>query len=116
MNFQEYFGFTEEEVRDLCIKNKNMKYQELERWYNGYMTATGLKIYNPRSVVLALSNNYCQSYWTNTGAMDEVLEYLKYNVLKVKDDVIKMVNGEVSKIVKSSETMLKSTRLLQNSI
>ncbi|MGL6106648.1 AAA family ATPase, partial [Romboutsia sp.] len=92
--FEEYFGFTEEEVRDLCIKNKNMKYQELERWYNGYMTATGLKIYNPRSVVLALSNNYCQSYWTNTGAMDEVLEYLKYNILEVRDDVIKMVNGE----------------------
>ncbi|MGL4912491.1 MAG: AAA family ATPase [Romboutsia sp.] len=92
--FEEYFGFTEEEVRDLCIKNKNMKYQELESWYNGYMTATGLKIYNPRSVVLALSNNYCQSYWTNTGAMDEVLEYLKYNILEVRDDVIKMVNGE----------------------
>ncbi len=92
--FEEYFGFTEEEVRDLCIKNKNMKYQELERWYNGYMIATGLKIYNPRSVVLALSNNYCQSYWTNTGAMDEVLEYLKYNILEVRDDVIKMVNGE----------------------
>ncbi|MEG1286392.1 MAG: AAA family ATPase, partial [Romboutsia sp.] len=78
--FEEYFGFTEKEVMDLCIKNKSMEYQELERWYNGYMTATGIKIYNPRSVVLALSNNYCQSYWTNTGAMDEVLEYLKYNI------------------------------------
>ncbi|MGL6106538.1 AAA family ATPase [Romboutsia sp.] len=92
--FEEYFGFTEEEVKKLCSKNKEMNYEELERWYNGYMTATGIKIYNPRSVVLALSNNHCQSYWTNTGAMDEVLQYLKYNTLEVKDDVIKMVNGE----------------------
>ncbi|MGL5751683.1 MAG: AAA family ATPase, partial [Paraclostridium sp.] len=92
--FEEFFGFTEEEVKDLCVQNRKMRYEELESWYNGYMTATGLKIYNPRSVVLALSNNYCQSYWTNTGAMDEVLEYLKYNILEVRDDVIKMVNGE----------------------
>ncbi len=92
--FEEYFGFTEEEVKNLCTQNKKMTYEELELWYNGYMTATGLKVYNPRSVVLALSNNYCQSYWTNTGAMDEVLEYLKYNVLEVRNDVIKMVNGE----------------------
>lgn len=75
-------------------QNKNMKYQELERCYNGYIIDTGLKIYNPSSVVLALSNNYCQNYWINTGAMDEVLEYLKYNILEVRDDAIKMVNGE----------------------
>lgn len=76
------------------FKEKNMDYKELECWYNGYMTATGIKVYNPRTVVLALSNNHCQSYWTNTGAMDEVLEYLKYNILDVRDDVIRMVNGD----------------------
>ena len=92
--FEEYFGFTEEEVKSLCKQNKKMTYEELEDWYNGYMTATGLKVYNPRSVVLALTNNHCQSYWTNTGAMDEVLQYLKYNTLEVREDVIKMVNGE----------------------
>ncbi|MGL5312938.1 MAG: AAA family ATPase [Peptostreptococcaceae bacterium] len=92
--FEEYFGFTEEEVKELCTINGDMKYEELERWYNGYMTATGIKVYNPRSVVLALANDYCQSYWTNTGAMDEVLEYLKYNILDVRDDVIRMVNGD----------------------
>ena len=53
-----------------------------------------MKIYNPRSVVKALENNYCESYWTNTGAMDEVSQYLKYNVLEIRDDVIKMVSGE----------------------
>ena len=92
--FEEYFGFTEKEVKNLCDINEYMKYEELESWYNGYMTATGLKVYNPRSVVLALANNSCQSYWTNTGAMEEVLQYLKYNTLEVRDDVIKMVNGE----------------------
>lgn len=71
--FDEYFGFTEDEVKTLCNKNKNISFKELESWYNGYLT----EIYNPRSVVKALQNNYCESYWTNTGAMDEVAEYLK---------------------------------------
>ena len=92
--FGEYFGFTEEEVLELCKKNKNMDFKELESWYNGYLTAAGIRIYNPRSVVKALQNNYCESYWTNTGAMDEVAEYLKYNTLDICDDVIKMVSGE----------------------
>ena len=71
-----------------------MDFKELESWYNGYLTATGIKIYNPRSVVKALQNNYCESYWTNTGAMDEVAQYLKYNTLDIRDDVIAMVSGE----------------------
>lgn len=92
--FGEYFGFTQEEVAELCKKNGVMDFAELERWYNGYITAKGIKIYNPRSVVKALQNDFCESYWTNTGAMDEVTEYLKYNVLDIRDDVIEMVSGE----------------------
>ena len=41
-----------------------------------------------------LQNGYCESYWTNTGAMDEVTDYLKYNTLKIREDVIEMVSGE----------------------
>ena len=91
--FGEYFGFTEEEVLSLCHKNGKMDFKELQEWYNGYLTADGTKIYNPRSVVKALQNNYCESYWTNTGAMEEVAQYLKYNTLDVRDDVIEMVAG-----------------------
>ncbi len=92
--FDEYFGFTEKEVKSLCLKNNKVNYNDLESWYNGYITANGAKIYNPRSVVLALLNNYCESYWTNTGAMNEVLYYLKLDINGVFDDVLKMVNGE----------------------
>jgi hypothetical protein len=101
--FGEYFGFTENEVMRLCDKNGEMKFRELENWYNGYLTAKGIKIYNPRSVVKSLQNNYCESYWTNTGAMDEVAEYLKYNTLEIRDDVIEMVSGEEIDIIIDEE-------------
>ncbi|MGL4346226.1 MAG: AAA family ATPase [Cellulosilyticaceae bacterium] len=91
--FGAYFGFTEQETYALC-ENSQIDFNELERWYNGYTTAKGTRIYNPRSVVKALQNNYCESYWTNTGAMDEVAKYLKYNTLEIRDDVIRMVSGE----------------------
>ncbi len=92
--FDEYFGFTEEEVKKLCNKQEKLSFEQISSWYNGYFTEEGYKVYNPRSVVKALEIGKCRSYWTNTGKMDEVLEYLKYNTLEVRDDVVKMVNGE----------------------
>lgn len=92
--YDEFFGFTNNEVLNLCKRTDEIEFKELENWYNGYLTSKGNKIYNPRSVVKALQNGYCESYWTNTGAMDEVAKYLKYNILEIRDDVIEMVSGE----------------------
>lgn len=90
--FDVYFGFTEEEVALLCTRQSNLALNEISEWYNGYHADDGRKLYNPRSVVLALINGKCQSYWTKTGKMDEVLFFLKYNIGEVRDDVIKMIN------------------------
>lgn len=32
----EYFGFTEEEVSDLC-RRYNVEFSEVQRWYDGYL-------------------------------------------------------------------------------
>ncbi|MDU1507668.1 MAG: AAA family ATPase [Clostridium butyricum] len=101
--YAEYFGFTDEEVIHLCKQNNKIDYKNLESWYNGYLTAEGIKVYNPRSVVKALSNNHCESYWTNTGAMDEVTEYLKYNIHDIREDVIEMVTGNEIDIIIDEE-------------
>lgn len=101
--YDDYFGFTESEVKDLCKKQNIISFGEISEWYNGYLTEHGEKIYNPRSVVKALQNGICRSYWTNTGRMDEVLFYLKYNIAEVRDDVIEMVSGNVVDIVIEEE-------------
>lgn len=91
-SFEHYFGFTEEEVAALCEQQTTLSMEEISEWYNGYQTRDGRRIYNPRSVVCALEDGACQSYWTNTGKMDEVLFYLKHNIDEVREDAIKMVN------------------------
>ena len=101
--YSDYFGFTVEEVKDLCKRNGKMSFDEITEWYNGYLDCYGNSLYNPRSVVSALNDNYCQSYWTNTGRMDEVLFYLKYNIAEVRDDVIEMVSGNIVDIVIDEE-------------
>ena len=90
--YAEYFGFTEEEVKGLCSEENSVSFKEIKEWYNGYTTNKGKSIYNPRSVVCALRDDYCKSYWTSTGAMDEVLFYLKYNIAEVRNDIIEMVS------------------------
>jgi hypothetical protein len=43
-------------------------------------------------VTTTLKQGVCQSYWTNTGPMDEILYYINNDIDSVKDDIIKMVS------------------------
>lgn len=45
--------------------SKGRDADDLKVWYDGYHTKTGKRLYNPRSIVLALSNNNTGNYWTN---------------------------------------------------
>ena len=47
-----YFGFTEDEVKKLCI-TYDMDFESIKAWYNGYLI-DGLHMYNPNSVVQAM--------------------------------------------------------------
>ena len=46
--------------------------EQLRLWYDGYATKAGERMYNPRSVVTALSNNNIGNYWTSSGPYDEI--------------------------------------------
>ena len=91
--YDEYFGFTNDEVENLCLKQNKLSMGQLKEWYNGYYTCNDLQIYNPRSVTTALKQGVCQSYWTNTGPMDEIIYYINNDVGAVKDDIVSMVSG-----------------------
>ena len=91
--YDKYFGFTIAEVENLSKKQNKITFDELKSWYDGYKTFSGLEVFNPRSVVYALSDGICQSYWTNTGPMDEILYYINQDIDSVKDDIIRMTSG-----------------------
>lgn len=98
--FSEYFGFSDDEVDMLydryCKVQEEPRFverEDLRRWYDGYATPSGSRLYNPRSVVLALSNNSLDNYWTSSGPYDEIFYYIRNNVDSVRDDLALMVSG-----------------------
>lgn len=98
--FSEYFGFTDQEVdmlfeRYLQLNEKSTQVTRagLKKWYDGYHTKMGERLYNPRSVVMALSNNNLGNYWTSSGPYDEIFYYVRNNVDAVRDDLALMVSG-----------------------
>lgn len=91
--FDRYFGFTVQETEELCAKQGKISMYELKEWYDGYKTQGGHDMYNPRSVAFALRRGKCQSYWTNTGPMDEISYYIQNDVDEVRSDIVQMVSG-----------------------
>ncbi|ORX77622.1 hypothetical protein BCR32DRAFT_283033 [Anaeromyces robustus] len=86
--YYQYFGFTEQEVRDLYLEN----------WYNGYKAYNGEKIFNPWSVCHALENDKIKNYWNDTGRFDELVNIINFNILGVKDDILELIKGKKIKI------------------
>lgn len=97
--FCTFFGFSESEVDTLFDKyssltaRPNISREDLRIWYNGYHTKVGTKVYNPRSIVAALTNNNLGNYWTSAGPYDEIFYYIKYNTAAVRDDLALMISG-----------------------
>lgn len=98
--YSEYFGFLDLEVDKLfeiyqqTSKNPRISRNDLKVWYDGYYTVSGERLYNPRSIVCALTDNQLKNYWTNSGPYDEIYYYIKNNVEDIQDDLILMVSGE----------------------
>ena len=115
--YSEYFGFTEKEVDILFEKylnresNPKITREGLRIWYDGYHTKSGERVYNPRSVVLALTNNNLGNYWTSSGPYDEIYYYVQHNIAAVQDDLVQMVSG-IPVTAKISEYAATSMRLL----
>ncbi len=98
--FGDYFGFSDPEV-DLLYKKYllsgtggNVTREGLRLWYDGYKTMSGENLYNPRSVVGALTNHQLTNYWTSAGPYDEIYTYVKNNIESIQDDISLLMSGQ----------------------
>lgn len=95
-NLGEYFGFTEEEVKNQCQKY-HVDFLQIKEWYDGYRL-NELSIYNPKSVVDALTWRDFQSYWTGTETYEALKVYIDLNFDGLKETIIKMLGNGRCKI------------------
>ena len=92
-DFAEYVGFTEKEVMDRCTE-KDMDYEEVKAWYDGYEFPAVGSVYNPYSVMNALRTGKCRSYWRKTSAAESLKNYINMDFEGLQATVARLIAGE----------------------
>ncbi len=95
--FEEYTGFTEDEVKGLCGRY-NMDFDAVSNWYDGYRLRKFKHIYNPRSVVAAMRNRILSNYWTSTETYEALKIYMDMDFDGLRMDIVQMLGGERVKV------------------
>ena len=90
--FEEYTGFTETEVMELC-ERFDMDLDRTGRWYDGYRLRNSEHIYNPKSVVEAMHRRDFSSYWTSTETYDALKIYMDMDFDGLRADIVQMLGG-----------------------
>ena len=101
VDFDEYFGFTDQEVRDLLTYYEcTDKYESIKEWYDGYRFGN-VDVYCPWDVVSYLrslrTNKEAipQNYWINTSSNAEVREFIRQSKnLTTKREIERLMAGE----------------------
>ena len=98
VRFDEYFGFTDAEVRDmLAYYDLSGRYEEVKEWYDGYRFGN-VEVYCPWDVI-----NYCdllkadseahpQDYWSNTSGNAMVRRFIDKADTRTRNE--KLISGE----------------------
>ena len=95
--FAKYTGFTESEVRSIC-SDHNMDFEEAKKWYDGYSFAGAESVYNPYSVMMAMSMGEYESYWKQTSVAENLVTYINMNMDDLQADILKLIAGERLKV------------------
>ena len=97
--YDEYFGFTEEEVIRLCADyGLSQKLETIRKWYNGYLFGSA-NVYNPWSLIQFIDdlteneNCFPSSYWANTSSNSIVRSLIDRADRDVKDEIELLIAG-----------------------
>ena len=93
-NYSSYFGFTNEEVRDmLAYYDYEDKYQEICEWYVGYRFGNS-EIFNPWSVINYISDQcFPKAFWQSTGSNDIIGEIIGTATPEINENLYKLFCG-----------------------
>ena len=115
MQLAKYFGFTEQEVTQLC-EQRGRDFQGFKRWYDGYVLneyvpekeedgsiacrlvdpipdVPGYHIYSPLSVLKAIKYRSLLNYWNETETYEALNIYIQRNYDGLKDAIALLMNG-----------------------
>lgn len=80
------------EVRHLCDKH-NVDVEKMKKWYDGYSFAGVGSVYNPNSVMKAIDNEDFDSYWTETSAAENLMDYITKDFSGLSKTIAELIAG-----------------------
>ncbi len=92
LDFSQFVGFTEDEVKILCAKH-NVDFKTMKLWYDGYDFKTIGAIYNPSSVMKAIRNKDFDSYWSESSAAEGLLDYISKDYNGLTKTIAELIGG-----------------------
>ena len=93
VKYQEYFGFTEQEVFDSMDEFGYTNKDEVKYWYDGFTIGEKRDIYNPWSIINFLDKGKLKSYWSNTSSNGLVSKLLREADDEIKSDFEELLRG-----------------------
>ena len=99
-NLASYIGFTEKEVKELS-ERYGRDFQEVKRWYDGYVLQNQ-HMYNPRAVVSVMLRGNYQSYWSQTGTYEAILPLINKDFDGLKTAILTMLSGDEVRVKTTS--------------
>lgn len=122
VRFDEYFGFTDREVKELLeYYGLSSRYGMVKEWYDGYQFGN-VEVYCPWDVV-----NYCellcaepdaqpQNYWSNTSSNDAVKQFIQNaGNVSTKREIERLIAGEtITKEIHQELTYIDMYRSIDN--
>ncbi|ORX76566.1 hypothetical protein BCR32DRAFT_248627 [Anaeromyces robustus] len=130
-----YFGFLEDEVKELCTKfnipveqndtyrnnnellndpEKEINFNIIKSWYGGYKLMDSEKrydVYKPLSIIKAIENKTIDNYWDKSSSIESIIENIQINLFGLKDIINLLMN---SKKIKINVTSFKSDMTIIN--
>lgn len=98
--YDEFFGFTETDVKGICEEYKiSEKYELLKEWYDGYIFGEK-NVYNPWSVLKFVNDlmedpdQYPVSYWANTSSNSIVRKLIERADEETKAEIEELIGGK----------------------
>ena len=92
LQFAEYVGFTEQEVRALCTQY-HCDFEKMKQWYDGYLLEEAGSVYNPNSVMKAVRSKRFLSYWTETSAAESLSWYISRDIQGLGRTIAELTGG-----------------------
>ena len=93
--YSQYFGFTENDVRNILgYYGVPEKLEELRNWYDGYRFGT-TDIYNPWSVINYIDDNcHPKAFWQSTGRNDIIGEIISSATPDTMQNLYRLLQGD----------------------